>query len=333
MKIFLPVVLLLAVIQAGTRSRLDDEISRVRLQIKRSVPVDQQGTLAQRLDRAEAASKAGRFYQAVYLLEAAYEGAASFAFVSSSGVKSPEAFLEKWTELGPPKARGGRSGPVPAVIDALAEASEDRGPTTYQASRPYSEDAGVDAGLYYLGESYAVMEFAAFLRSGPWPASGRRPAFRSIAPELATLDREMTTKYETMERANHPTYIRASAALKQARALNDHSAFQGAVFQYLLSRYLFAQLRSPVPEATRERLDATWAALPAGEDHSIAELFLQFGEEGLSSDNADLRASAATVIADVLPAYHAAIAPASTTPTTSDAAAAVTITLVRWPFT
>jgi hypothetical protein len=332
MKIFLPVVVVLALVQPGTRSRLDDEIGRVRLQVNASVPVDQQGTLVQRLDRAEAALKAGRPYQAVYLLEAAYEGAAAFAFISSSGVTSPEAFLRKWTELGPPKARSGRSGPMPALIDALAETAENRGPTTYQASRPYAEDAGVDAGLYYLGESYAVMEFAAFLRSGPWPATGRRPAFRSIAPELAALDREMTTQYETMERANHPTYVRASAALKQARSLNDRGAHQGALFQYLLSRYLFAQLRGLAADATRERLDAAWAALPVVEDHSIAELFLQFGEEGLSSANPDLRTGAAAVIADVIPAYHAAIAPPTTT-TTSDAAAAVTITLVRWPFT
>src|SRR5262249_42700884 len=270
---------------------------------------------------------------AVYLLEAAYEGAAAFSFISSSGVKSSDAFLKKWTELGPPKPRGGRSRAVSALIDALAQAAEDRGPTTYQASRPYADDAGVDAGLYYLGESYAVMDFAAFLRAGSWPESGRRRASRSIAPELAALDREMTTKYETMERANHPTYIRASAGLKQARSLNDRGALEGALFEYLLSRYLFAPLRGSAAPATRERLDAAWAALPVGEDHSIAELFLQFGEEGLSSENGDLRAGASAVIADVMPAYLAAIAPAGPATTASDAAARVTITLVRWPFT
>src|SRR5262245_53713265 len=268
---------LLAAPQLGTQSRLDAELTRVRAQISASVPADQQPPLVQRLDRAEAAMKAGRTYQAVYLLEAAYEGAGSFAFAGSSGVNSPEAFLKKWTELGPPKPRSGTPGRVPAAIDALAEAAEDRGAATYHASRPYAEDAGVNAGLYYLGESRAVMDFAVFVRSGSWPSVGRRPAFRSIAPELAALDREMTTKYETMERAHHPTYIRASAALKQARSLNDRGAFEGALFEYLLSRYLFAPLRglSPPADTTRERLEAARASLPPGVDHSIAELFVQ----------------------------------------------------------
>src|SRR5262245_39315269 len=195
----LSVVALLAAPQVGTPSRLDAELARVRAQIAASVPADQQTSLVQRLDRANAALKAARTYQAVYLLEAAYEGAAAFSFAASSGVKSPEAFPKKWQELGSPKARSGPPGRVPAALEAIAEAAEDRGPATYQASRPYAEDAGVGAGLYYLGESYAVMDFAAFVRSSAWPAVGRRPAFGSIASELDAFDREMTTKYETME--------------------------------------------------------------------------------------------------------------------------------------
>ena len=52
-------------------------------------------------------------------------------------------------------------------------------------SRPYAEDAGVNAGLYYLGESCAVMDFAAVrtnrLMAGVLDAAR---AFRSIALEL-----------------------------------------------------------------------------------------------------------------------------------------------------
>jgi hypothetical protein len=187
--------------------------------------------------------------------------------------------------------------------------------------------------LYYLGESHAVMNYAAFVRATTWSDAGRRPPFRSIASEIAALDREMTTAYETMERANHATYIRASAALKQARSLNDHHALEGALFEYLLSRYLFAPLRGQAgADATPERIAAARATLPAAEDHGIAELFVQFAAEGIASDNADLRRGAAAVLEDVMPAYRAAIAPAAPA-VTSHANAGATITLVRWPFT
>jgi len=309
------------------------ELARVRSQINASVPEGERTALVQRLDRAEAALKAQRTYQTLYLLEAPYEGAAAFAFAASANAQTPNAFLKKWSELGAPKPHSGKPGRVPAALDALAEAADDRGRATYQASRPYAEDSGTEAGLYYLGESHAAMNYAAFVRAGKWSDAGRRPSFRSIASELAAFDREMTTRYQAMERANHPTYIRASAALKQARSLNDNGALEGALFEYLLSRYLLAPLRGPAgSDATPERLAAARATLPGAEDHSIAELFIQFAEEGISGDNADLRRGASAVLEDVIPAYRAALAPAAPT-VTSHGNAAVTITLVRWPFT
>jgi hypothetical protein len=330
------VVVLLAGFQSGEEHRITAEVDRVRSQISASVPENQRASLVQRLDRADAALKSGRSYQALYLLEAAAEGASAFAFATSSRVQTLDDFVTTWTRLGVPKPRNGKPGNlvrVPAVIDAIAEAAEDRGPSTYQASRPYAEDAGTDAGLYYLGESRAVMDYAAFIRSLTWSDAGRRPVFRSIAPELSAFDREMTARYETMDRGDHPTYIRASAALKQARSLDEHGALEGSLFQYLLARYLFAPLRGAAAgDPTRGRIDAARATLPPGEDHSIGELFVQFAEEGLSSDSADLRRGAASVIEDVLPAYVAAIAPARPT-ASSTMNAAVAITLVRWPFT
>ena len=326
-------LVLFAGLQSGQDSTIATELARVRSQVSATVPDSQRTALLERLDRADGALKAGRTYQSLYLLEAAYDGVAAFAFAASSGVQSQDDFLKAWTRVGPPKARSGKPGRVPAAIDAIAESAEDRGPATYHASRPYAQETGTDAGLYYLGESQAVMEYAAFVRGRQWPAAGRRPAFRSIAPDLAAYEREMTTRYETMQRADHPTYIRASAALKQARSLNEHGALEGAVFQYLLSRYLFAPLRGPAAgEPSRERIDAARATLRSGEDHSIGELFLQFAEEGLSSRNPDLRRGASAVVEDVLPAYLAAIAVPRQS-TTSTANAAVAITLVRWPFT
>jgi hypothetical protein len=329
-----PIVLLFTLGQPVTTPELAAEVARIRGQIAASVPDAQRAAPNARLDRAQASLDRGRRYLAIYLLESAFETAGAFAFANASGVKTPDDFVKAWTAAGAPAVRAGAPpGARPALVDALAEAADGRAPATYLASRPYAEDAGLDAGVYYLGESRALTAFAGFARSLAWPAPGRKPAFRSIAPEIAALDAAMTAKYETMDRAEHPTYITASAALKQARTLNDAGRVEGALFEYLLARYLFAPLAGPPgAEATADRVAAAQASLERGVDHSIAEIFLQLADEGVSGSVPAQRRGAAAVMDDVLPAYIAAVAPPATI--AADAAAAqVTITLVRWPFT
>jgi hypothetical protein len=329
----LALVLLLMSSQNARAPELASELARIRADVGVVVPTDQQAPIAARLDRAAAALRAERAYLGLYLMEAGYESTASFAFARSNGVTSAEAFLRKWTESGVPTSRDAPAAIHPVFVDALAAAAEGRAPATYQASRPYAQDSGVEAGLYYLGESRALVAFASFARAIAWPAAGRRPALRSIAPEIAALDADMTRQYESMARADHPTYIAASAALKQARTLNDARRYDAALFEYLLSRYLFAPLRGPAREAaTAPRIAAARAALAAGDDHSIAEFFLQLADEGVSGDVPAQRRGAAAALDDVLPAYFAAVAPPPVV-TTEAAAAQVTITLVRWPFT
>ena len=136
-----------------------------------------------------------------------------------------------------------------------------------------------------------------------------------------------------MQRANHPSYIQASAALKQARSLNDAGHYAGALLEYLLSRYLFAPLRGPeASAATSARIAEVRGTLDPMVDHSIAELFLQFADEGVAGDNEARRRGAAAVLDDVVPAYLASLAPPAVT-TSAEPPAQTTITLVRWPFT
>lgn len=321
--------------QANAPQGLAAEMDRIRAEASANTPEDQKAGPAARLERAKAALDAGRPLLALYLFEVPWESAKAWTFVtSSSAVTTPEAFAKKWTSTGEPRpAPGTRGKGAPVLIGAIASSAEARGPVTYFASRSYGEDSGLAGGLYYLGESHAVTQFAAMARTLDWPAQGPAPPLRSLAPELSALDSEMTTAYETMDRAGHSTYIVASAALKQARTLNDRGQYAGALLQYLLSRYVFAPLRGPAArEATAARIAEARAALPAGIDHSIAELFLQLAEEGLSGSAPAQRRGAAAALDDVLPAYRAAIAPPSTT-TALSSAAEVTITLVRWPFT
>lgn len=316
-------------------ARLRAEMDHARAELQFNAPeADRTAPLA-RLDRAKAALDAGRVYLAAYLMEVPWEGARNFALIKASAdITTTDAFIRKWTAMGEPRPvpppRGSR---VPALVAALAAVAEARGPTTYHASRPYGEDSSVFGGLYYLGDSHAVMEFAAMLRGLDWPTPAAAPTFRSITGEIAALDAEMTAAYERMERANHSTYISASAALKQARTLNEHGQFAGALLEYLLSRHLFAPLRGPASaNATPESIAAARAALSAQSDHSIAELFLQLAEEGVAGSVDAQRRGAAEALEDVMPAYKSALAAPATT-TTGSATAAVTITLVRWPYT
>ena len=99
------------------------------------------------------------------------------------------------------------------------------------------------------------------------------------------------------------------------------------------ARYIFAPLRgAAASDASARRIAEARSSLSAGADHSIAELFLQLAEEGLSSSVPAQRRGAAVALDDVLPAYRAAIAAPSTTAAAASTAQ-VTISLVRWPFT
>ena len=328
------VALLAAAQQPSPATRLAAEIDAARAGLTANAPDDQRAAPVARLDRAKRALEAGRIYLAAYLTESPWEGASNFSLVKSSAdITTSDAFLKKWTAMGEPKPTPVPAGKaLPAFVEAVPAVAEARGPITYHASRPYADDGGMFGGLYYLGDSHSVMQFAAMIRALDWPSAGQRPSLRSITGEIKAFDMEMTTAYETMEKANHPTYIQASAALKQARTLNDRGQFAGALFEYLLSRYLFAPLRGPGSgDPSVDRVNALRGELAAGIDHSIAEMFLQLAEEQLGLGG-DSRRNAASVLDDVIPAYRVAVAPPTAT-TTAAATAQVTITLVRWPFT
>jgi hypothetical protein len=221
---------------------------------------------------------------------------------------------------------------IPAVVEAIAAIAETRGPATYRASLPYARDSGIQDGLYYLGDARAVGAFARFVRQLPWPREGTRPAFRSIGTDLDAFDREVTAAYETMDRSQHTTYILTSAAIKQARTLNDGQQYAAALFEYLIARLRFAPLRGIVSTATAGRIGDARRDLNASLDTSIPRLFLEMAASAIESGEPAQQPTAAYILEDVLPAYTAALAPPRATSSAADPAK-VTITLVRWPYT
>jgi hypothetical protein len=320
--------------QGDVRDRLSSMAASLASTVERDVPADQRQGLAPRLDRARAALAANRLHLALYELEGAFVSANAFAYAgAATDVTSADAFAQHWKAAGEPKAAQPTARHAPLLLQALAEASEARAPVTYRASLPYGQDAGVPAGLYYLGESRALVAFADFVRRLGWPSNGAVPAVRSIAPELAALDAEVTTAYKDMTAAEHPRYIVVSVLLKRARTLNDAGAHAGALLEYLMARLRFFPLRKTDPGiADAARIAEARERLGAGTDHSIAQLFVEMAEAAAESQDAAMKQNAAAILIDVLPAYHAALArPARDT--TVAVKPAVTITLVRWPFT
>lgn len=291
---------------AAADTAISREIARVRGEAQATVPAEQLSGVLARLDRALPAADAGHAFLALYHLQPAYEVQAAFAFSAASGVTTREQFVEAWQAAGEPRVapRDRRSRAL--FVEALAESAEVKAAATYRASLPYAEDDGVSGGLFYLGESHAVVKFAAFCRSLDLPAAGPSPLRRpSLAPELDALEAEILDAYGKAEGTARQPFITISVTLKLARTLDQEGRRPGALLQYLLARLRFAQTRTPAPAGDiRARIAAARTFTP-DRDHSIAEFFLQLAEANAgASDTAPL---AVAVVADVLPAYRKAV--------------------------
>lgn len=320
--------------QDAARETLTRAIADTTALAERVVPQEQRQAAVARLARAKTAADAGRVHLALYELEGAFVMTNAHAYATEKAVvKTDEEFAAAWKSNQEPRTQINASADSPRLITAMAASASRRAPTTYRAALPYGQDAGVAAGLYYLGEARALVAFADLVRGLPWKRQGSTPPIRSIQPELDAFDAEVTKAYGNMTPAEHSTYIVVSVLVKRAKTLSDNGDHAGALFEYLLARLRFWPLRktgeTPADDAA---LTSARARLSEGVDHSIARVFVEMAETALTSDDAAQRRNAGVIVGDVLPAYHAALMRASRE-TTSAATPAVTITLVRWPFT
>jgi hypothetical protein len=245
---------------------------------------------------------------------------------------SPGSFEAEWERLekrlimSPPSIATGTA----EVVRSMAEAARGRMRPYHGASSSIAAATTAASGLYYLGRVHSFGEWVKFCGSLKQPDLAPAPALRSIRPELARLEAELLEAYvppRSIE--NHPEFISLHAKLKLSRELNEVGAHAGALYKYLETKLLFAEMMTE-PAATeppnRQELDALALRLEnAGRDDSIGRLFL---EMAMGADD-PLRVRA--VVDHVLPAYLAALAPDAVAPTSVDAA--VTVTLIRWPYT
>jgi hypothetical protein len=284
------------------------EIARVRAGAA-AVPSAQREGFDARLARADQAAGAGRLLLSLFELQGVWEMQHAYAFAAGAGVTSAAEFEKRWTEIGPPAPRPAANAADRALfLEALAQSSEGKALATYNASLPYSQDAGLDAGLYYLGESQAFTRFAAMTRNLEIAPPGPPPALRSLAPELDALETEVLNAYDTAEGDARTPFIGISVTLKLARQLDVQQRLPGALLQYLLARYRFALARTPGDPGDDVPARLTSAdTFDRAIDHSIAWFFLELARTHASSRaGAGLR-NAAAILDDVLPAYRAAI--------------------------
>jgi hypothetical protein len=304
------VALSVAVLPAQ-RDRLASEVDTLLKEAAAVLPEQSRAAVVARLERSRSALASGDLYLALYDLQPGFEGIAGYRLAATDkAVPDHDAFTRKWTELGAPADPPARKANV-VFVEALAQSAEGRAPATYRASLPYARDAGLQAGLYYLGESHAMVAFAALCRSLELRPAGRAPVIGSIETALAAYERDVVKAYDTAPAERRPQYAGVNVTIKLARTLNEQQRHEGALLQYLVSRYRYGMIVSADrPALTQEALNARIAGMKrtAGVDHSIADFFVQLAE-ATNAGQGSATASATVILDDILPAYFAVVKP------------------------
>jgi hypothetical protein len=229
----------------------------------------------------------------------------------------------------------------PAAVRALAEAAHAQIRGSYDASLDYGKNTDAQSGLFYLGVARAQREFIAFCRTLPPPAAsaGAPPKLRPLAHDLDDFESKLLAAYRPPASLDkHGEFIAANSTLNEARQLDAAGLREGALLRYLEAAFRAATLlpaSSPAadPAPLADRLAAFEARLSSADvDHSIGRLFLERAQADVSANPPPATPAMAEAIADdVLPRYFAALGPAAPRPVPP--APAVTVTLVRWPYT
>ncbi|MBV8517310.1 MAG: hypothetical protein JO197_07895 [Acidobacteria bacterium] len=293
------------------------------------------------LDRASDALRDGRRLYALQQLASAWPNLGAAAYVAkqpATAMQNLDGLEAEWKRLGPQlqNAPAPKLDDVqPAAVRGLLETAIPQVHELYGASLIYAQNTSPFAGYFYLGQAVAQRDFLAFARRASQPEAKRAPAFRSIAPELDALERELLAAYRPPASIDrHSDFINASSLLKEARELDAAGLRRGALVRYLEAVRRTAQIRATTPLARAEieqRLRETSARIAAAPnvDHSIARMFVESAQADLA--RADGGAVASAIASASLPRYFAAIGPAP--PVKALPAPRATVTLIRWPYT
>jgi hypothetical protein len=308
--------------------------------------------LANLLARARQAAEAGRLYSALELLGAArvnLAGAQTLFGNPHADKLSMGEFKAQWTRVGldltPLEQRynSGNWATQPVGLRALAESEEIRTRVFYDSSQGFATATEPRDGLFYMGQSTAAIEYALFCQSLDLKGGLPAPPLHSMAAEIRNLQDQILAVYKPPRSVDqHPQFIQINSALKEAGDLEAAHLYAGALFKYLDSLQGFSTLDASKPgvekadELRKELTQARDKLAAAKLDHSIAEIFLQRAEGGLdASKPKDVYAvglqKAQVVLERVIPAYFTTLAKNNEPP--PPPSKAITVTLVRWPYT
>lgn len=295
------------------------------------------------LDRADQALKSGRMLHALDLLTQVaprllalqYREQPRFAGADIKKFEADWRALDK--EFAADEARFKKMSwtGTPAAVRAMAEAAWSQVRVIYDAALPYGQNTSPATGYYYLGEARGSLDWALFLRNLKFAPGDAESQFRSVAGEIADLERRIGEAYKPpLSVDKHPQFIRLNATVKQAIELNDAGMYAGALYMYLRGERFLGHILAAAPETAqvaglKEQLAAAQKKVAA--KHDVARIFTEAAETSVAMSDAEELKTARAIVDRVVPAYFAtlerpavAAAPVGKT---------VTVTLVRWPYT
>jgi hypothetical protein len=300
------------------------------------------------ITKAEKNLNEGRRYYAFHLLAAVNSYLAAEVYVSSQPPDSMSQLpvLEaEWKKIGSslqpaiekkeiPSFEG-----VPAAFRAIGESAFSEIRPLYEASLEYGRNTVADAGFFYLGSAQAQLEFSRYcstMRTLPPPEALKIPG---LEHEIDVFEDLLLASYKPPASIDqHPVFIRTSGEIKQAHELVDAGFYYGALYRLINARVRLSKMlalgKSITAKEANERADELLKKLNQDpEDHTIARIFIEMGIAEVSDTTADSKGgeTARAVFEDALPHYFAAFqTPKKESPRPNPA---VTVTLVRWPYT
>lgn len=304
------------------------------------------------LKEASEALSAGRIYMSLEKLRGATDLLSGVRNLIDKGetVKSSlPAFESEWKKASldltalDQEARGRNWNNAPLAIRALSEGAQGKAQPLLEGGRGFATSTQPKDGLFYLGEAQGEAEFAKFCASLRFPRKTEAFPLRSLLPELRNLQEKTNAAFQPPRSIElHTQFVMLNGTLNLAQELDAERFYAGSLHQYLEAVRHYGMLDAVELDAARqsalkESLSAQRKKLDASKrDDSIVQLFLERAEsqvshaDGSAPSSDDLR-SAQVIVERVLPAYFAAMKPAS--PLQQAAGKTIDLTLVRWPYT